>query len=173
MVSNLFETLGLQTREDWLEKGTKSRAFVRFNSLVTESIRTKSFRQLNYEKTMSYKSVIARQLHKRISHLYAQANAAQPYHIMLSTLIRDFGLKEYKRLDRNLGEVIKALEKMKDAEVISAYQVEKVLDAGKRAKMVDAKFILIPHQRFITEAKHRNKRHSEIEELLSDKLFES
>ncbi len=63
LVSNLCETLGLQTREDWKDKGKKSRAFVRFNSLVTKSITSRTFRQLNYEKVLSYKNVITRQLH--------------------------------------------------------------------------------------------------------------
>jgi len=50
LVSNLFETLGLQTRDDWKDQNNKSRAFVRFNSLVTKSITSRTFRQLNYEK---------------------------------------------------------------------------------------------------------------------------
>lgn len=56
LVSNLFETLGLQTREDWKDQDNKSRAFVRFNSLVTKSITSRTFRQLNHEKVMSYKN---------------------------------------------------------------------------------------------------------------------
>ncbi len=70
----MFETLGLQTREDWKGTGEKTKAFVRFNSLVSEGIKTGAFRQLDYEKAMSYSSVIARQLHKRMSHHFTQAS---------------------------------------------------------------------------------------------------
>ena len=54
LVSNLFETVGLQTRENWKGTGQKSRAFVRFNALVSKSIKSRTFRQINYEKVMSY-----------------------------------------------------------------------------------------------------------------------
>ena len=67
LVSSLIQTLGLKTAEDWKGKGKKTRAFVRFNPLVTQSIKNRSFRQLDYAKSMSLKSVIARQLYKRMS----------------------------------------------------------------------------------------------------------
>ena len=105
LVSSLFETLGLQTREDCLSQGQKSKAFVRFNPLVTEGIKARKFRQFNYEKSMSYKNVIARQLHKRMSHHYTQASITQPYSINLTTIIRDFGLTAYDRLSHNLRDV--------------------------------------------------------------------
>ena len=110
LVSSLFETLGLQTREDWLGQGEKTKAFVRFNSLVTQSIKQQTFRQLNYDKAMSYKLVIARQLHKRMAHHYPQASFSNPYHFLLSTIIRDFGLTEYAQLRDNLRDVQAALD---------------------------------------------------------------
>lgn len=165
LVSNLFETLGLQTREDWLEKGTKSRAFVRFNSLVTESIRTKSFRQLNYEKTMSYKSVIARQLHKRMSHHYTQASIVHPYHILLSTVIRDFGLTAYAQLRDNLRDVQMALDEMEEKRVINSYQVQKTIDEKNRNKLLDAKFTILPDIAFSGEMTVANKRQAKIKEI--------
>ena len=156
LVSNLFETLGLQTREDWQGKGKKSKAFVRFNSLVSESIKRGSYRQLDYKTAMSYSSVIARQLHKRMSHHYIQASITQPYHIMLSTIIRDFGLAEYERPSLNLRQVIKALEEMKTKEILIAYKVEKTHNAQNRNKTIDAKFILTPHPSFAYEIKKAN-----------------
>lgn len=161
LISNMFETLGLQTREDWKEKGTKSKAFVRFNSLVTESIKAGAYRQLDYEKVMSYSSVTARQLHKRMSHHYTQASISQPYHIMLSTMIRDFGLAEYERPSQNLHQVTKALEEMRQKNVLLSYQIEKVIDLNNRRKLTDAKFILTPHPFFasaVTSANARQKR---------------
>ncbi len=118
LVSNIFETLGLQTRESWQGTGEKSRAFVRFNALVTKSIKSRTFRQINYEKVMSYRNVIARQLHKRMSHHYIQASVAKPYHILLSTLIRDFGLTQYARLRDNLRDVEIALNEMQEKDIL-------------------------------------------------------
>ncbi len=92
LASSIFDTIGLQTREDWEGQGEKTKAFVRFNAMVTISIRRRTFRQFNYEISMSYQNVISRQLHKRISHHFTQAGFIKPFTILLSTVIRDFGL---------------------------------------------------------------------------------
>jgi len=162
LISNLFETLGLQTRESWKGTGEKTRAFVRFNSLVSKSIKSRTFRQINYEKVMSYKTVVARQLHKRMSHHYIQASISQPYHILLSTIIRDLGLTPYERLRDNLRDVQIALEEMKEKDVLLSYKVSKVLENSKRGKLIDAKFILIPNPLFVGEVTRANKKHAEI-----------
>ncbi len=165
LVSNLFETLGLQTREDWKDQDNRSRAFVRFNSLVTKSITSRSFRQLNYEKVMSYKNVIARQLHKRMSHHYVQASVANPYHFLLSTLIRDFGLTQYAQLRDNLRDVQIALDEMIQKRVLLSYKVEKVLESSKRAKLLDAKFVLLPDPSFTSEIIGANKLQAKIKSI--------
>lgn len=165
LVSNLFETLGLQTREDWKEQGNKTRAFVRFNSLVTKSITSRTFRQLNYEKVMSYKNVIARQLHKRMSHHYIQASIANPYHLLLSTIIRDFGLTQYKQLRDNLRDVETALDEMIEKKVLISYQAEKIIENSKRAKLLDAKFTLLPDPTFVSEIIGANRLQSKIKSI--------
>lgn len=167
MVSNLFETLGLQTREDWKGNGQKSKAFVRFNSLVTEGIKRGAFRQLDYEKAMSYTSVIARQLHKRMSHHYTQASFTYPYHIMLSTIIRDFGLAEYERPSLNFTQVVKALDEMRAKDVLLTYSIKKTTDQKNRNKLIDAKFTLTPHIHFANESKKANARAGRIERELN------
>ena len=165
LVSNLFETVGLQTRENWKGTGKKSRAFVRFNALVSKSIKSRTFRQINYEKVMSYKNVIARQLHKRMSHHYIQASIANPYHILLSTIIRDLGLTQYARLRDNLRDVEISLDEMKEKDVLLSYKIEKVLENSKRNKLLDAKFILLPNPIFAGDMTRANKRHSEIKNV--------
>jgi hypothetical protein len=165
LVSNIFETLGLQTRESWKGSGEKTRAFVRFNALVSKSIKSRTFRQINYEKVMSYKTVVARQLHKRMSHHYIQASISQPYHILLSTIIRDFGLTPYARLRDNLRDVQLALDEMQEKDVLLSYKVSKVLENSKRNKLLDAKFTLIPNPLFVGEVTRANKRHAQIKDV--------
>ena len=165
LVSNLFETVGLQTRENWQGTGQKSRAFVRFNALVSKSIKSRTFRQINYEKVMSYKTVIARQLHKRMSHHYIQASISNPYHILLSTIIRDLGLTQYARLRDNLRDVQISLDEMKEKDVLLSYKVEKILENSKRNKLLDAKLILVPNPMFVGEMIRANKRLSEIKDV--------
>jgi hypothetical protein len=165
LVSSLFETLGLQTREDWLSQGQKSKAFVRFNPLVTEGIKARKFRQFNYEKSMSYKNVIARQLHKRMSHHYTQASITQPYSINLTTIIRDFGLTAYDRLSHNLRDVETALSEMKEKGVILTYKVDKTLDALQRNKTTEAKITITPHPQFVGEVMQANKHQTTVRQF--------
>jgi hypothetical protein len=166
LISNLFETLGLKSREDWKATGEKTKAFVRFNSLVSESIKSGAYRQLDYDKAMSYTSVIARQLHKRMSHHYIQANITQPYHIMLSTIIRDFGLAEYERPSLNLRQVVKALDEMKAKDILLSYKVNNTHDTQNRNKLIDAKLTLTPHPFFANEIKKANSRAGRIRQKL-------
>lgn len=163
IVSSIFQTLGLQTREDWQRFGNKTRAFVRFNPLVTQSIKSRNFRQLDYDRSMTLKSVIARQFHKRMSHHYTQASWQHPYTINLLTVIRDFGLTRYAKLPNNLRDVVAALEEMKKSDIILSFQIEKIIDTKRRNKLLDAQLTLLPHPNFSGEMKHANKRKSDIE----------
>lgn len=158
LISSLFETLGLQTREEWEEQGQKTRAFVRFNPLVTASIKNGSFRLYNYKTTMGYSSTIARQLHKRMAHHYTQASLVNPYEILLSTIIRDFGMTVYKKLPDNLRDVLKALDEMKDKAVLVHYKVEKRIDEKQKGKLIDAKLTLSPHPLFTSDIIQANKK---------------
>ena len=165
LVSSLFETLGLQTREDWLSQGQKSKAFVRFNPLVTEGIKARKFRQFNYEKSMSYKNVVARQPHKRMSHHYTQASITQPYSINLTTIIRDFGLTAYDRLSHNLRDMGTALSEMKEKGVILSYKVDKTLDSFQRNKTTEAKITITPHPQFVGEVMQANKHQTTVKQF--------
>ena len=165
LISSMFETLGLQTREDWQGQGHKTRAFVRFNSLVTQSIRRKTYRPLNYEKSMSYKSVIARQLHKRMSHHYTQASVLNPFSIRLTTVIRDFGLTAYTQLRDNLRDVRAALDEMCEQDMLLKYKVERTTDATQRNKLIEAKFIMVPHPNFVNEIVWANKKQTDMLKL--------
>lgn len=156
LISNMFETLGLQTKEDWTGNKTKTRAFVRFNPLVTQAIKQKQFRQFNYEKTMQYKTVIARQLHKRMSHHYIQASFTNLYTITLRTIIRDFGLTEYSKLTQNLRDCELGLAEMIERNVILSYKVDKTVDSDNKNKLSDARFTITPTPFFADEVKHTN-----------------
>lgn len=146
-------------------EGKETKTFVRFSSLVTNSIRAGNFRMINYDKAMSFKSVIARQLLKRMSHHYIQASLTNPYDILLTTIIRDFGLTLQKRIQYNLVEVEKALDMMKENNVIINYRVEKIFDLKPRRKLVDAKIFIQPHPHFIDDIIRANKNAKRIREL--------
>jgi hypothetical protein len=172
MVSTIFPTLSLQTKDDWKGNGEKTESFVRFNPLVTKSIMEMQFRQFNYQKSMQYKSVIARQLHKRMSHHYIQASIANSYNINLTTIIRDFGLTAYDKISNNLREVEKALSELADNHVILKYDALKTFNSKNKNKITDVNFIIVPHPIFVNEVMTSNLKAKKIEGKATRKLEE-
>lgn len=172
MVSHMFETLGLQTREDWKKQGKKAKAFVRFNTLVTQSIKNRTFRQINYAQSMAYKKTLARWFHKRLSHYFVQADHTNFYHLLLTTIIRDSGMKQYPRLTDNLREVKKALDEVVAAGVLDKYEIEKI-HGRPRSKIVDVKFLLHPSFKFVREMKQANKRLLDIKNAVEQEALPS
>lgn len=162
---HLFETVGLNTREDWKGQGKKTKAFVRFNSLVTKSIKEGSWRQYNYEISMGYKHVVSRQLHKRMSHHFTQANMALTYNISLSTMLRDFGLTAYSYIRDNLRYVKKALDEMVEKQVIRSYEIQNVFDPERKNKMIDAIIEIKPDINFANHTIKANIKQREVREL--------
>ncbi len=162
IASSIFDTIGLQTREDWEGQGEKTKAFVRFNALVTISIRNRTFRQFNYEVSMGYQNVISRQLHKRMSHHFTQASFTQPFTILLSTVIRDFGLTSYEKVSHNLRDVESALKEMVEKDVLLKYDLNKIIDEKRRNKIADVRLVLFPHPNFVSEVITANKKQKEI-----------
>lgn len=152
----IFETIGLRTWDDWKQTGNKTKCFVRFNTLVTRSIKNGTFRQLNYKECMSYKKNLSRWLHKRMSHLYRQANWKNSYSILLTTIIRDSGMKRYKKLKDNLSEVRKVCNEMVRKNVLSDFKEERRYSGRK---IIDVKFILKPGYSFIRDTIRANKHH--------------
>jgi metal-responsive CopG/Arc/MetJ family transcriptional regulator len=154
-----IETLGLKG------KGSETQTFVRFSPLVTHSIKSGTYRLINYDKVMSYRSVIARQLHKRMSHHYTQASFTESYEILLTTIVRDFGLTPQKRIYQNLVGVENAIEEMKQNNVVLTCKVEKIFDTKPQTKLIDAKFKFQPHFDFIADVKKANARAKRVREL--------
>ena len=152
--SNMFETLGIvdcnkNMQFEYDENYSKKVIyFIRFNSLVTKSIKERTWRILNYEQCMSYKKVIARWLHKRISNMFLNAKIEIPYNILLSTIIRDSGMTKYSSLRLNLAQVKKCLEEMIKVGSIDRYEIKTIFDEKKQNKIKDVKFLLYVSQSF-------------------------
>lgn len=147
-------------------EGSETKTFVKFSPLVTYSIQSGTYRLINYDKAMSYRSVIARQLHKRMSHHFTQASFTDSYDILLTTIIKWFGLTPQKRLQQNLVEAVNAIEEMKQKNVILKCKVEKIFDLKPRVKLIDVKFTFQPHFDFIADVKRANARAKKIRALI-------
>jgi hypothetical protein len=149
---NMFPRLALATRSEWDKD--KQRAHVEFNSLVTKSIEKRTYRQINYERSMKLSSSLARWLHKRMSHNYKQAQSFQNvYTISLITIIRDSGMTAYKRLSDSKKYVMKSIDELMKLDVIYKCD-EEVTKDGK--KLADVKFSLYPSLTFSSEMKRAN-----------------
>lgn len=160
--SNMFETFGIvndntelkdvenfDNEEQQKEYNKKIIYFVRFNSLVSDSIKNKTWRVINYDQCMKYRRAVSRWLHKRISHLFLSRNIQLPYNILLSTIIRDSGMTRYARIKDNLIQVQKCLAEMIEVESIDRYEMEKIYDNDKKNKLTDVKFLIyISHSFF-------------------------
>lgn len=160
IIFRAIETLGLSGKDG------ETQTFVRFSPLVTQSIKKGTFRLINYEKIMSYKTTIPRQLHKRMSHFYTQASLTEKYNILLSTIIRDFGLTRYAQLRNNLAEVEKGIEELKEKNVIINCMIDKIFDVNPKTKLNDVKFTFQPHPYFVDEIKKANYKINTIKEKL-------
>ena len=150
IVFSPFDNCGYEGEEDEIT------TFVIFSKIVTEGINNLKFRLYDYERVMQYKNVIARHLHKRMSYFFTQASITHIYTIKLSTIIRDFGLTEQKRVQTNLIDVEKALKEMIEKDVLINYEVEKIWNE-KKTKLLDVKLHLRPSISFSNEAKKANK----------------
>lgn len=164
IIFRAIETLGLNGKDG------ETQTFVRFSPLVTQSIKKGTFRLINYEKVMSYKTTIARQLHKRMSHFYTQASLTEKYHILLLTIIRDFGLKRYSQLRNNLMEVEKGIEELKEKNIIINCAIDKIFDVNPKTKLNDVKFTFQPHPFFVDEIKKANYKINTVRENVSKSI---
>ena len=146
--SHMIETFGVvdyndNTQIEYDENYSKKIIyFVRFNSLVSESVKNKTWRIINYKQCMSYKRMISRWLHKRISHMFLVGDIEIPYSILLSTIIRDSGMTKSSLVSDNIKRVGKCLEEMIEVGSIDRYDIEKICDEHKKNKIMDVKFSL-------------------------------
>lgn len=150
LIFSPIETLGIKG------EGGETQTFVRFSPLVTNSIKERKFRLINYKKVMGYRSAIARKLHKRLSHFYIQASLTDKYSVLLSTLIRDFGLTKYTQMSKNLRDFEKAVEELKDSNTVLNFYKEEVKQERPRIKVIDYRLTIQPHPEFIGDVKKAN-----------------
>jgi hypothetical protein len=150
LIFSPIETLGIKG------EGGETQTFVRFSPLVTNSIKDRKFRLINYKKVMGYRSAIARKLHKRLSHFYIQASLTDNYSALLSTLIRDFGLTKYSQMSKNLRDFEKAVEELKDSNTILNFGKEEIKQERPRLKVIDYRLTIQPHPEFVRDVKKAN-----------------
>jgi len=154
--TNYLPSLAAVSREN-LDTDPKARWVVHFHPLVTKSIDTLSFRQFNYHQMMSHSTQLGRWMHKRLSQNYVNASHISPYKIWISTICRDSGLLEYKRANDRVRKFEESLKELMEHSVLLSFKRDDEL-RGERNKIINIKYSLSPHSKFIKDVKAANKR---------------
>jgi hypothetical protein len=174
--STMFEAVGVvndnkNPSEDYKhisneERTKKITYYVKFNSLVSDSIKNGFWRAINYDQYMKYKKVLSRYLYKRMSYLPLLAEAGTPYNIMQSSIIRDSGMKEYAKMGDRIRQVKSSLQEMKLNGSIEDFKIENRYSEKRKNKIEDAKILIYPSKsfndnvkfgRYIKRASDKNK----------------
>lgn len=101
----------------------KATIYVRFNSLISQAILSRSWRQINYDRIIGADIYLVRWLTKIIGLRFTFAAPNKTYNIKLSTIIENSGITLCSRLSDNLKAVEAALTAM--TEVVDRYSVQK------------------------------------------------
>ena len=161
--SSIFPVLLLASKHDWLSSPKSAKCFILFHPLVTASISKITYRQFDYLTFMSYRHRLSRWLHKRLAHNYVQASMMHPYHISLSTILRDSGAYLAPRKDNRPKEVNIALQELREKQVIMDFQTD--VKRGPRRAILDVVYVLMPDFCFVQEVKRANARAKQITEV--------
>lgn len=132
----------------------KQRYIVMFHTLVSKSLKDKTYRLYNYQKVMKYKMNLSRWIHKRMAHNYLQAHITNPYKIKMSTIIRDSGMKEYKKKSDSIIQIEKSLSELQKYNMLTRFETERQLNGRK---ILDAIFSLFVSDEFVSDVKKANK----------------
>lgn len=160
--SQFFPTIALTTRLD-ISRDPNAMCHVRFNPLVTESIRDSSFRRYNYQLNMSMTNNLARYIHKRMSARWLQASHDHPYTISLMSFLERSPQTVFPEMKYNIRAMKMALEALIKGEVLSHYTEDRIKE-GRR--ILDIRYALYPHETFVAQM-IANNRHHQLSELRS------
>ncbi len=158
--SQLFPTVALTTRQEYIESSGNAKCFVKFNPLVTDSIINLTFRQYNYQLGMSISSQLARYMHERMSHYWIQASADHPYTISLISYLEQSGRGLSKLMSDNIRAMTRALESLIEHEIVSHYEQERLKEGRK---IIDVRYTIFPHEKFVKQMIQNNQRYSSVQ----------
>lgn len=153
--SNYFPALAAVSRQK-LTEDPHAKWLAQFHPLVTQAIDALTYRQFNYHQLMSYRTQLARWLHKQLSLKYTFASLTTPFEMRYSTVRRDSGLLEaYAQERKAITALDSALDELKGHVLLN---VKKTETLGLRSKLLDVVYTLIPAPAFVAQMKAANKR---------------
>jgi hypothetical protein len=163
--SSIFPALLISNRNDWLSDPQNTKCYVQFNTLVTISIDSLSYRQHDYIKWMGYKKQLTRWLHKKIFYNYTNAGVGQDYNILASTIIRDSSLVNNTQFRDKIKAIDCAFNELKENGIITNFS-KVTIKEGKQIS--DVRYELTASWLLIHDMKLANKRQTEIQKQAQD-----
>lgn len=142
----------------------KTKCHVVLHDDVTKAILEGKVRLLNYKTVMSLESPLSRWIYRRLAmnYTYAKKFAGQPFNILMSTIYKESGVPLYSQTSKNINRLKKAIQELKEKNVIHAC-IETYIDDGKRKNtVVDMKLDITGTIQFASEMINFNKRSSEV-----------
>lgn len=150
ILTNVVRTTRADIKDDPAAKWT-----AQLPALISKSINELSYRQFNYALHMRLKTSLARWLHKRLVHRYRNASLLDAYTFAYSSIERDSGLLNNKRISANVKALTDALGELKDEGILFSIEIDKRFD-GKR--LTDAIFKVFATHDFTKEVKAASAR---------------
>ena len=98
--------------------------------------------------------------------MFLNARLEIPYNILLSTIIRDSGMTEYKQLRDSKRQIISCLEEMIKVGCIDRYEVETIFDEHKTTKILDVKFLLYISESFFADIQKSFLKDKDLSQIL-------
>ncbi len=123
-------------------------SYLQFNSLVANSIRSLSFRQMSYGWLMRFKSPVSRWLYNILTLEYESKPGTEPAVMNARAIIRDSGMNELSRPRDTFRAVRDAVMALKDEGILESVETEKVMD-GRR--LDDEIYTMVPSEAFLHE----------------------
>jgi len=137
-----------------LKENKDARCVVRFHEMVTTAIKDLSFRQFNYQLSMSFSYSLSRALLKRLSYNWRQARIGNSYGpVYLSTVFRDSGRDLNNKMSVNRKFMEQALNELITNKVLIKFTDEKIMTGRK---ISDIKYTFNAHPDFIRDIKRFN-----------------
>lgn len=172
--SPLFPLRWVPDRDEWLKGDGDTHCYVCFHPLITKSVMELGARQLFYEIAMQLKSPIAVWLLKKMSHYYIYASPHKPYEVLLSSIVRDYGLKTTMRFRDQKRQVMDAIDELVQKKIISCPEPNVIFGGVRGTKVEDVYFELFATEEFTKAMREANARHKQLMareeamEILSD-----
>lgn len=151
---SILQDLVTVGREEYLADAN-SYHIARLPLFISHAIDKLNYRQFNYARLMSCNDQLTRWIYKQLIHRYKQASYSNEYHFMFSSLECNSGLLQQGRAIDNRKKVLRALDELKERQIIHTYDIDNRKDGRS---IVDVKYTIKPTQDFIKEQKAANKR---------------